>query len=67
VGEAELKAALKSRLQSAALQSRKLTLVLEADKAARNEVITHLEALAQGAGVTEVLVAVWPAAFGPRE
>jgi biopolymer transport protein ExbD len=66
VQEAELKAVLKSRLHSAVLQSKKLTIVLWADKAAANEVITRLETLAHGAGVTEVLLAERPAAFGPQ-
>jgi len=66
VQEAELKAVLKSRLRSAVLQSKKLTMVLWADKAAANEVITRLETLAHGAGVTEVLLAERPAAFGPQ-
>jgi biopolymer transport protein ExbD len=66
VQEAELKAVLKSRLHSAVLQSKKLTIVLWADKAAANEVITRLETLAHAAGVTEVLLAERPAAFGPQ-
>jgi biopolymer transport protein ExbD len=60
-------AELKIRLQSALLQSRKLTMVLWADAAAKNEVITSLETLAQAAGIREVLVAVRPPAFGPQQ
>jgi biopolymer transport protein ExbD len=67
VEEAELKAELKSRLQSAPLDSKKLTMVLWADKAAKNEVIIHLETLAHAAGITRVLVAARPAAFGPQQ
>jgi biopolymer transport protein ExbD len=67
VEESQLKAELKSRLRSAALQSNKLTLVLLADKAARQEIITRLETLAQTAGITEVLVGVGPAPFGPQQ
>ncbi|HUD46546.1 MAG TPA: biopolymer transporter ExbD [Candidatus Baltobacteraceae bacterium] len=67
VDEAELKALLKSRLQSTLLQSKKLVMVLWADKAAANQVITRLEALARAAGITEVLLAERPAAFGPQQ
>jgi biopolymer transport protein ExbD len=63
----ELKAALKSRLRTTALQSRKLTLLLRADKATRNEDIMRLETLAQAAGITEVLLASRPVAFGPQQ
>jgi hypothetical protein len=48
------------------LQSKKLTMVVWADKAATIEVITRLETLAQAAGITEVLLAGNPAAFGPQ-
>jgi biopolymer transport protein ExbD len=67
VEEAELRAVLKSRLESALLQSKKLTMVLWADKAAKNEVITRLETLAQATGITEVLLPERPAAFGPQQ
>jgi biopolymer transport protein ExbD len=60
-------AELKSRLQSASLQSKRMTMVLYADKAAKNEVITRLEALAQAAGIREVLIAGSPPAFGPQQ
>jgi biopolymer transport protein ExbD len=63
----ELRAALKSRLHDAALQSKKLTLVLWADKSVKNEVIMKLETLAQAAGITEVLIAGNPPAFGPQQ
>jgi biopolymer transport protein ExbD len=66
VQEAELKEELKSRLHNAVLQSKKLTMVVWADKAATIEVITRLETLAQAAGITEVLLAGNPAAFGPQ-
>jgi biopolymer transport protein ExbD len=67
VGEAELKTELKSRLQSAARQSRKLTMVLYADKSTKNEVMMRLETLAQAAGINEVLIAGRPASFGPQK
>jgi biopolymer transport protein ExbD len=67
VDAVELKAALTRRLRSTALQSRKLTLLLRADKATRNEDIMRLETLAQTAGITEVLVAGRPTAFGPQQ
>jgi biopolymer transport protein ExbD len=67
VDEAQLKAALKGRLRSPALQSGKLVLVLLADKAVRNEVLTRLEALASAAGITEVLVGTSPAPFGLQQ
>ena len=67
VEAAELKAALKRHLHNAALQSKTLTMVLLADKAANNEVIMRLETLAQAAGITEVLIAARPAAFGPQQ
>jgi hypothetical protein len=41
-------------------------MVLWADKAAKNEVITRLETLAQAAGITEVLLAESPVVFGPQ-
>ncbi len=66
VQDAELEAVLKSRLHSEVLRSKKLTMVLWADKAARNEVITHLESLAKAAGITEVLLPESPAVFGPQ-
>ncbi|MGA2176003.1 MAG: biopolymer transporter ExbD [Verrucomicrobiota bacterium] len=66
VPEAELRAALQSRAQNTRRQSKHLTLVLWADKAAELEVITHLELLARQAGITEVLLAERPTVFGPR-
>jgi biopolymer transport protein ExbD len=63
----ELNAVLKGRLQDTARQSRKLTMVLYADKAVKNEVFMNLESLAAAAGVTEVLIAGSPPAFGPQQ
>jgi biopolymer transport protein ExbD len=67
VEEPELKAVLESRLHTAVLQSKKLTMVLWADKAAKNEVLMRLETLAQAAGISKVLVAGNPPAFGPQQ
>jgi biopolymer transport protein ExbD len=64
VSEAQLKVALKERLRGPAAQSGRLTLILLADRAVRNEVLTRLESLASAAGITEVLVGTSPAAFG---
>ncbi len=64
VQDAELKSELVSRLKTAAGTSRKLTLVLLMDKAAENQVLTHLEGLAREAGITEVLRAERPPMFG---
>jgi biopolymer transport protein ExbD len=61
VNDAELTEALRHRLRTAARHARKLTLVLYMDKAAENNVLTHLESLARQAGVTEVLRAQRPA------
>ena len=66
VQDAELKAALKSQLQRAGNEAKKLTLVLYADKAASNETIAHLEALAASAGIGYVLLAERLPAFGPQ-
>ena len=67
VDELELSAALKNRLHDAAQQSKKLTLVLWADKSVKNEVLMKLETLAAGAGISEVLIAGNPPAFGPQQ
>lgn len=61
---ADLKVAFKNRLRDAAMLSRKLTLVLWADKAVRNEVMVKLEALAEESGIAEVLIAGNPPTFG---
>jgi biopolymer transport protein ExbD len=67
VEPAELRTEFKNRLRSAALQSKKLTLVLYADKAASNEVMMRVETLAQAAGITDVLVVARPLSFGPQQ
>ena len=66
VQDAELKTELARRLRLAARDSRKLTLVLQLDKAAEYQVLTRLEELARQAGITDVLLAERPAMFGPR-
>ena len=66
VQETELKAELRSRLENAGGESSKLTMILMADKAAKNETITHVEALAKAAGIPYVLIAEWPPTFGPQ-
>jgi biopolymer transport protein ExbD len=66
VQEAELKAALKARLQSAGGASINLTMILWADKDAKIETIAHMEALAKSVGIPSVLIAERPPAFGPQ-
>jgi biopolymer transport protein ExbD len=56
VQEPELRTELRRHLQEAGNVSRKLTLVLAADRAASNEVIMRLYRLARDAGVSEVLL-----------
>jgi biopolymer transport protein ExbD len=61
VQDAELKEELRKRLDAAGRLSKKLTMVLWADKAADNEVVMHLYRLARDAGITEFLLAERPA------
>ena len=63
VQEQELKDELRRRLQEASRASKKLTLVLWADKAAENEVVMRLYRLAREVGITEFLLAERPSAF----
>jgi len=63
VAEGELKAELRLRWQEAARASKKLTMVLWADKATENEVVMRLYQLARDAGITEFLLAERPSAF----
>jgi len=63
VQEQELKEELRRRLQEASRASKKLTLVLWADKAAENEVVMRLCRLAREAGITECLLAERPSPF----
>ena len=65
VEEKELVAALQKRLQEAAQQSKRLTLVLWVDKTAEVQVETHLCDLALSIGIKDVMLAEQPAAFGP--
>lgn len=65
VEEAELKEALRQRLLETSRASKKLTLVLWADKSVENGVVMHLFRLAREAGITEFLQAEQPASvFG---
>ena len=63
VQEHELKIILRSRFLEASRASKKLTLVLWADKAAEHEVVMRLCRLAREAGITEVLLAERPNVF----
>jgi biopolymer transport protein ExbD len=63
VQEQELKDELRRRLQEASRASKKLTMVLWADKAAENEVVMRLYRLARDVGITEFLLAERPSVF----
>jgi biopolymer transport protein ExbD len=63
VQEQELKTELRLRLQEASRASKKLTMVLWADKATENEVLMRLYQLAHDAGITEFLLAERPSPF----
>jgi biopolymer transport protein ExbD len=67
VQDAELKQALISALQNAGSQAKKMTLVLYADKAASNESIAHIEALAASAGIPYVFPVSRFSAFSPQQ
>jgi len=64
VQDQELKEELRKRLLEATRASKKLTMVLWADKAAENEVVMRLYRLARDAGVTEFLLAEQPGVYG---
>jgi len=64
VQEQELKAELRRCLQEASRASKKLTMVLCADKATENEVLMRLYQLARDAGITEFLLAERPSEIG---
>jgi biopolymer transport protein ExbD len=64
VEDAELKSELRARCAEAARDSKKLTLVLWADKAVENDVVMRVYRLARDAGISEFLMAERPAAFG---
>jgi len=66
VQDSELTGELARRVNIAARDSKKLTLVLRMDKAAETQVLTHLCALADAAGVAEVELAERPAIFDGR-
>jgi biopolymer transport protein ExbD len=63
VQEGELKKELRRRLQETSRATKKLTLVVWADKAAENEVVMRLYRLARDAGITEFLLAERPSPF----
>jgi biopolymer transport protein ExbD len=63
VQEQELKTELRLRSQEASRASKKLTMVLWADKAAENGMVLHLCQLARDAGITEILQAERPSDF----
>jgi biopolymer transport protein ExbD len=63
VQEQELKDELRRRLQETSRASKKLTMVLWADKAAENEVVMRLYRLARDIGITEFLLAERPSVF----
>jgi biopolymer transport protein ExbD len=63
VPEEELKTELRLRLLEASRASKKLTMVLWADKATENEVVMRLYQLARDAGITEFLLAERPNPF----
>jgi biopolymer transport protein ExbD len=63
VQEQELKDELRRRLQETSRASKKLTMVLWADKAAENEVVMRLYRLARDVGITEFLLAERPSVF----
>jgi biopolymer transport protein ExbD len=63
VQERELRAELRRRLLETSHASKKLTLVLWADKAAENEVIMRLYRLARDVGITDFLLAERPSPF----
>ena len=63
VQEQELKDELRRRLQEASRASKKLTMVLWADKAVENEVVMRLFRLARDVGITEFLLAERPSVF----
>jgi biopolymer transport protein ExbD len=66
VQERELTDELRRRLQEASRASRRLTLVVWADKAAENEVVMRLYRLAREVGITEFLLAERPSPFAAR-
>jgi biopolymer transport protein ExbD len=64
VQESELETALRERAQTAARLSKKLTILLWADKAVENDVIMRLCMLAKRAGVSDVQIGARPPVFG---
>jgi biopolymer transport protein ExbD len=64
VQERELREQLRQRCLEATRESKKLTLVLSADKAVENEVVMRLYQIAREAGITEFLLAERPRVFG---
>ncbi len=66
VQDAELTNALAGRQKTARAAGKKLTLILRVDKAAETQVLTHLYALADAAGISDVVLAERPAIFDVR-
>jgi biopolymer transport protein ExbD len=60
----QLKEELRSRFLEASRESKKLTLVLWADKAVENEVVMRVYRLASEVGITDFLLAERPRLFG---
>ena len=66
VQDAELTSELAGRQKNARAAGKRLTLILRMDKAAQTQVLTHLCALADAAGISEVELAERPAIFDGR-
>jgi biopolymer transport protein ExbD len=64
VQEGQLKEELRRRLREVSGASKKLTLVLWADKSAENDVVMRLYRLAREVGITDFLLAERPNVFG---
>jgi biopolymer transport protein ExbD len=64
VTDPELETILRHRLQQASAASKKLTLVLSADKAAENDVVMRLGRLARSVGVEEIILPEESSVFG---
>jgi biopolymer transport protein ExbD len=66
ISDEELRAILRHRLEEASSASKKLTLVLSADEAAKNDVIMRLGRLARSVGVSEIILPEESNVFGPQ-
>jgi len=63
IEDKQLKTELRRCLEDASRASKKLTMVLWADKAAENDVVMHLYGLARSVGITDFLLAERPSVF----